>query len=93
MEDIKLKATQFQMDCGDEELPVLFGYYNPNKRYWNGFANPYLDRANRDAWIAFSKIFYEEHIAKEMETIQPQWVDGKYLYYFGGGYTWHERSI
>lgn len=97
MKDIKLKAAQFQMDHGDEELPILFGYYNPNDRYWNGASNPYFDQANRDAWIAFSEIFYADYadpeIVERMKDIQPQWVDGKYLYYFGGGYLWHERSI
>ena len=95
MENIKLVRAQFQMDCGDEELPILAGYFNPNNRYWNGFANPYLDQANRDAWIAFSRVHYKDmpEIVEELETITPDWVDGKYLYYFGGAYIWHEVNV
>ena len=92
MKNIKLVKAKFEMEHEIEMFPNFAGYFDPSNRYWNGYANPYFELANRNAWIAFAKVAYEDmpEIVEELESIQPEWVDGKYLYYFGGGFTWHE---
>ena len=99
--ELELKKGRFTFD-EDEDFPIFRGWYDPTNRYCNGWCNPYFDKNTRDFFIALQKSYldgiykgkpYEEHDQEFMDgllSIEPQEVNSKELYYFGGFYCWTE---
>lgn len=83
-----------------EDFPTFEGAYDPNNRYWNGWANPYFNQATRDAFIEYEKSLLKdmskeyqkenEEFLAELESIQAETINGEELYYFGGFLCWDE---
>ena len=89
----------------DDDFPIFNGWYDPENRYWNGWANPYFTKTTRDSFIALQKSMldetykgepYEEQdqeFIDELLSIEPQEINGKELYYFGGSICWDEVKV
>lgn len=101
--EIELKKARFTFD-EDEDFPIFRGWYDPQNRYWNGWCNPYFDKHTRNCFIALQKSYLDEmHKGKAYNeqdqeffdgllSIEPQEINGKELYYFGGFYCWTEMD-
>ena len=89
----------------DDDFPIFNGWYDPENRYWNGWANPYFTKTTRDSFIALQKSMldetykgepYEEQdqeFMDELLSIEPQEINGKELYYFGSSICWDEVKV
>ena len=82
-----MKKALFQI----ENDPVFKGYSDGTK--WNGFANPYFDFQTAKMVLAY----YQNQDCEESREQWANWdltpsktFEGIDLYYFGGGFIWHE---
>tara|TARA_Y100001968_G_C19259251_1_gene668440 strand:+ start:467 stop:901 length:435 start_codon:yes stop_codon:yes gene_type:complete len=82
-----MRKTFFQIEDG----PIFEGYTDGSK--WNGFDNPYFDFQTAKTVLAY----YQNQPCKESSEQWKGWdfrpsktINGKELYFFGGGYIWQE---
>tara|TARA_Y100001972_G_scaffold81379_1_gene98842 strand:- start:70 stop:360 length:291 start_codon:yes stop_codon:yes gene_type:complete len=84
---IQLKPFKVTLDC--EGCPTFDAFYDPTNKRWNGWENPYFDKANRDKFIEWTRKTSGDDIdhINELKSIKPT-LNG--LYYFGSSIVWEE---
>jgi hypothetical protein len=112
MKQLKLFESKVCLDDAYEEDEDGKWITNPDKVYkvfidaedngWNGFANPYFTKEERDKMLKplIESFGEDDDLIIDMQGIKPQTVEGNLhddfgtigvkmeLYYFGGGYVW-----
>jgi hypothetical protein len=88
MKESNLRCGVVQMDGFDKALNCL---YDPSNKYWNGFANPYLEKTDFDKWVAWLKK-EESDSYEDVKGFPSEEIWGKLYYYCGGAFTWSYTS-
>ena len=83
-----LKPIKVTIYSGTQS-PKFNAYYDPTNKYWNGWLNPYMDKANRDKFIDWTcqSIIDESEYIMELKSIEP---NENGLYYFGSSIVWEQ---
>lgn len=86
----ELKPFKVTLYCeGDEGCPIFDAFYDPTNKHWNGWQNPYFNKANRDKFIEWTRKTSGDDVEyiNELKSIEPT-LNG--LYYFGSSIVWEE---